>query len=157
MGQIKRGIRTKFRGKDVTLFSVAFFIYAVLATAFIVGFPFLIIYLNSIPLDLYIEPEYISGILTASGILFGLWAVAGGTDETLFNSGESPTILKQFKFEKLLLIVNLMIFVLVIMLLFCSIIGIIPTLFTLCVLVSSFIINCMLLLFPLLRKFKLIF
>ena len=121
------------------------------------GFPFVIIYFNSIPLDLFIEPEYISAILTASSILFGLYVIVGGTDETKLKSSDGYTIQKRVMVERLFFLVNLMVFLIAVLFLFCSIVGIMPTLFTLCVLVSSFITTCMLLIFQLLRKIPLFF
>lgn len=110
----------------------------------IVLWPFLFIFLASIPYDIVIEPEYISGLLAASSILFGLWSFATKPYET---AGE---VTRRFfglygSLERILLLVNLLLLFVCVFCIFLSIVGVIPSLFTLCLLISSFNANCVLL------------
>lgn len=117
----------------------------------IVGLPFFVVHLCSTPMDLSIEPEYISGILAASSILFGFWAVATGGFEEWHLRGVPSTLLKRIYFGLILLTFNLGVLVLGVICIFLSIIGVLPALISLCMLVSSFNLNCLLLLSYLFR------
>jgi Na+-transporting methylmalonyl-CoA/oxaloacetate decarboxylase gamma subunit len=106
----------------------------------IIGAPFIIVFLYSIPLDLYIDPEYVSGILTASSIVFGIWALNVGLFKRETSSNRWLSRLPAFNLR--LVIWNLWFFGMGVVFLFLSILSIMPTLITVCWIVSGFILNC---------------
>lgn len=114
-------------------------IYALIVNFGIILLPFIIVYLTSTPLDLHIEPEYVSGFLTASSILFGLWAVAAGGLREL----KSVRFFQRIYYTHILIALNLVIFASGIISVFLSVIGVLSTLLSLCLLLSSFILNCL--------------
>ena len=63
--------------KDAVILSLLI-IVTLLAIVIVTLLPFLIVLLTSTPFDLYVEPEYVSGILAASSITCGLWAFYSG-------------------------------------------------------------------------------
>ncbi len=132
--------------KDAVLLALAVIGFLVIL-AFVIGLPFIIVLLTSTPFDLYVEAEYVSGILTALSITFGLWAFSS----SLFERGSSSTIwaLRNIADNITFVIVNLVLFVAGIIFVFLSILSIIPTLIAVCMLISSFIFNCIFLAFSL--------
>jgi hypothetical protein len=80
----------------------------------------MITYLTATPLNLLIEPEFITGILAGSSITLGLW---------IFVASESA---EDRGYGRTALVLNLIIFVAGIFFLFLSILGLLPMLITLC-------------------------
>ena len=126
------------------IIAITVFIIGIVFFLLLVGLPFVVVYLFSISINISVEPEFMSGILAASSILFGLWAVAIGRYNELRTGGAPYSLIHRVYQARTFLVINLSGLIVGVTGIFFSVIGILPSLISLCILVSSFNLNCLL-------------
>ena len=106
-------------------------------------FPFMVVALTQTPLDTKVDPELFNGILTSSGILFGLWALLwatllGNRRDIERDSHYGRAYEQVVDRGQILLVYNVFFLIVSVFSLLFFVIGSLSAIYTLCFLIADF-------------------